>query len=207
MERQVQGAGGGAGRPPPPQGRVPGDALARAAQPAVADPQRRASAPPRQGDENLIQQEAREHHRAAGGATLAPHRRPAGGRPLHQRQGPAGPGAARPPGRRGAVGGVASSPLIERRGHALTVDLPGGPIWLEADPSRLEQVVGEPAQQRRQVHRRGGAHLADGRIRREGGEAVVGVRDTGVGIDLEKFPAIFDLFTQADRSLDRSRGG
>ena len=36
---------------------------------------------------------------------------------------------------------------------------------------------------------------------------VLSVRDTGVGIDLEQFPDIFDLFTQADRSLDRSQGG
>ena len=36
---------------------------------------------------------------------------------------------------------------------------------------------------------------------------VLSVRDTGIGIDLEQFPDIFDLFTQADRSLDRSQGG
>ena len=45
------------------------------------------------------------------------------------------------------------------------------------------------------------------RARNEGHEMVLNVRDTGVGIDLEQFPDIFDLFTRADRSLDRSQGG
>ena len=43
--------------------------------------------------------------------------------------------------------------------------------------------------------------------RQDGHEMVLSVRDTGIGIDLEQFPDIFDLFTQADRSLDRSQGG
>ena len=44
-------------------------------------------------------------------------------------------------------------------------------------------------------------------VRNEGREMVLRVRDTGVGIDLEHFPDIFDQFTQADRSLERSQGG
>lgn len=96
-------------------------------------------------------------------------------------------------------------PLIERRRHVLTVDLPAEPIWLEADPSRLEQVVVNLLNNAAKYTDEGG-HISLN-ARKEGDEAVVSVRDTGVGIDLERFPNIFDLFTQADRSLDRSQGG
>ncbi len=108
---------------------------------------------------------------------------------------------------RGVVERSAESvrPLIERRRHALTVDLPEEPIWLEADPSRLEQVVVNLLNNAAKYTDEGGRISLS--ARQEGGEAVVSVRDTGVGIDLEKFPDIFDLFTQADRSLDRSQGG
>ena len=64
----------------------------------------------------------------------------------------------------------------------------------------------EPAHQRRQVHRRGRPHLA-GRRSTRAARAVLRVRDTGVGIAPELLPRIFDLFTQAERSLDRAEGG
>ncbi len=96
-------------------------------------------------------------------------------------------------------------PLIEHRRHALTVELPEEPIWLEADPTRLEQVVVNLLNNAAKYTDEGGRISLS--ARQDGGEAVVSVRDTGVGIDLEKFPDIFDLFTQADRSLDRSQGG
>src|SRR5262249_41559222 len=44
-------------------------------------------------------------------------------------------------------------------------------------------------------------------LQREGGEAVLRVRDTGIGIAAEMLPRIFDLFVQAERRLDRSQGG
>ena len=57
----------------------------------------------------------------------------------------------------------ASRPLIEKWGHELTVALPPEPVHLDADPTRLAQVLLEPAEQRRQVHRAGRPHLADRR--------------------------------------------
>ncbi len=89
--------------------------------------------------------------------------------------------------------------LIESRRHELTVSTPREPILLEADAARIEQVNAakytEPG---------GRIGLEVGR---EGTEAIVRVRDTGIGIAPELLPRVFDLFTQAERSLDRSQGG
>jgi PAS domain S-box-containing protein len=96
-------------------------------------------------------------------------------------------------------------PLINARRHILTVNLPDEPIWLHADPARLEQVVVNLLNNAVKYTDEGGRIWIDARI--ESPEMVLSVRDTGVGIDLAKFPDVFDLFTQADRSLDRSQGG
>jgi PAS domain S-box-containing protein len=96
-------------------------------------------------------------------------------------------------------------PLIDGRRHTLTATVPAEPVWMHADPTRLEQVVVNLLNNAAKYTDEGG------RIRltllQLGNEMVLSVRDTGVGIDLEQFPDIFDLFTQADRSLDRSQGG
>jgi PAS domain S-box-containing protein len=96
-------------------------------------------------------------------------------------------------------------PLIQGRRHRLTVNEPSQPIWLHADPARLEQVVVNLLTNAAKYTDEGG--LIELEARNDGHEIVLSVRDTGIGIDLEQFPDVFDLFTQADRSLDRARGG
>jgi PAS domain S-box-containing protein len=96
-------------------------------------------------------------------------------------------------------------PLIDRRRHLLTVTEPDEPLWLFADPTRLEQVVVNLLNNAAKYTDEGGRINIT--LRPEGLEMVLIVQDSGIGIDLEKFPDIFDLFTQADRSLDRSQGG
>jgi signal transduction histidine kinase len=96
-------------------------------------------------------------------------------------------------------------PLMDQRGHELTVSLPPQPIWLNADAARLQQVVVN-------LLTNAAKYTADGghvwlSVQREGDECVLRLRDTGVGIAPEILPHIFDLFTQAERSLDRSQGG
>jgi len=85
------------------------------------------------------------------------------------------------------------------------VALPAEPVFLEADQTRLEQVLANLLNNAAKYTERGG------RIRlsaeREGGEVVVRVRDAGIGIPADLLPRVFDLFTQAERSLDRSQGG
>jgi CheY-like chemotaxis protein len=96
-------------------------------------------------------------------------------------------------------------PLIEARGHHLELALPAGPVPLKADRVRLAQVLGNL------LHNAAKYTPEHGQIRlsveREGAEAVVRVRDNGVGIAPEMLPRVFDLFAQAERSLDRAEGG
>ena len=96
-------------------------------------------------------------------------------------------------------------PLMDQRRHELTVSLPPQPIWLYADAARLEQVVVNLLTNAAKYTDEGGHIWLT--VQQEGDEAVLRVRDTGVGIAPELLPRIFDLFTQAERSLDRSQGG
>jgi len=96
-------------------------------------------------------------------------------------------------------------PLLDQRRHELTVSLPPQPIWLNADAARLEQVIVNLLTNAGKYTDEGG-HIGL-TVQQEGDECVLRLRDTGVGIAPELLPRIFDLFTQAERSLDRSQGG
>jgi PAS domain S-box-containing protein len=96
-------------------------------------------------------------------------------------------------------------PLIDQRRHQLFVSLPAEPVWLEGDLDRLEQVVVNLLNNAAKYTNEGGKIWVD--LRPDGSEVMLRVRDTGVGIAPELLPHIFDLFTQADRTPDRSQGG
>jgi CheY-like chemotaxis protein len=98
-----------------------------------------------------------------------------------------------------------AQPLIDAQQHQLGVSLPTPPVWLEGDPVRLAQVVGNLLLNATKYTDTAGRIWLTGE--RVGGDAVIRVRDTGVGIDADLLPRIFDPFTQADRSLARSQGG
>ncbi|HJT76464.1 MAG TPA: PAS domain S-box protein, partial [Gemmataceae bacterium] len=96
-------------------------------------------------------------------------------------------------------------PLLDARKHELTVALPPEAVRLEADATRLAQVVGNLLTNAAKYTAAGGhVWLSAGR---EGGEVVLRVRDTGVGIPPAMLGKVFDLFAQLDRSLARSEGG
>ena len=95
--------------------------------------------------------------------------------------------------------------LIDERGHELTVSLPPQPIWLHADAARLEQIVVNLLTNAAKYTEHGGHIWLS--VEQEGDECVLRVRDTGIGIAPELLPRVFDLFTQAERSLARSQGG
>jgi len=98
-----------------------------------------------------------------------------------------------------------SRPLIERRGHQLSVTLPADPLWVDADLIRMSQVLVNLLNNAAKYTESGG--LIRLTVTREGSDAVVSVADTGIGIRPELLPAIFEMFTQVDRSLERSQGG
>jgi len=99
----------------------------------------------------------------------------------------------------------ARQPLFDTRGQTLTTSLPDEPLWIEADPVRLAQVIDNLLNNAAKYTDPGGRIWLT--VAREGDTAVLHVRDTGQGIAPDLLPAIFDPFTQADRSLARSQGG
>ena len=95
--------------------------------------------------------------------------------------------------------------LIEYKGHTLSVSLPPEDIRVDGDSTRLEQVITNLLTNAAKYTERGGRiELA---TERDGTEAVLRVRDSGVGIAPELLPRIFDLFVQAERGLERAAGG
>jgi PAS domain S-box-containing protein len=98
-----------------------------------------------------------------------------------------------------------SRPLIETGRHQLSISFPDAPVWLEGDPTRLAQIVSNLLNNAAKYTERGGQIALS--AKREGTEAVVRVRDNGIGLSTEMLPRVFDLFAQEDRSLDRAQGG
>ncbi|HYG61287.1 MAG TPA: ATP-binding protein [Thermoanaerobaculia bacterium] len=98
-----------------------------------------------------------------------------------------------------------SRPLFEARQHRVSLALPPEPVWLDADPARLEQVLSNL------LNNAAKFTPAEGRIAMEVAagpdEAVVWVRDDGPGIPPELRSRIFEPFVQEDRSLDRPSSG
>lgn len=94
---------------------------------------------------------------------------------------------------------------IEERGHELSVHVPAGPVFVEGDPVRLDQVVTNLVNNAAKFTGPGGSIRVTVEV--EGSHALFRVKDTGIGIDRRLLPRIFDLFTQADQGLARAQGG
>jgi CheY-like chemotaxis protein len=98
----------------------------------------------------------------------------------------------------------AAAPTITAAGHALEVNLPDDPIWLDADAARITQVLTNLLNNSAKYTPRGGRIVLD--VRREGEQAVIEVRDNGMGIPPEALPTVFEMFRQVNRP-DKSQGG
>lgn len=98
-----------------------------------------------------------------------------------------------------------SRPLLDEAKLTLQKSIGKDPMAVEGDRLRLSQVFANLLNNAAKYTEPGGKVTIG--AAKEGDQLVVRVRDTGVGIPLEVLPKIFDLFTQVDRTLNRSQGG
>lgn len=96
-------------------------------------------------------------------------------------------------------------PDIRRRRHRLTVALPGTPVWLQGDGRRLEQVFVNLLANGCKFTHTGGE--LDVRLQASDGQATVQFRDSGIGLEAQALPHIFDPFKQVDEGSPRSEAG
>ncbi len=98
-----------------------------------------------------------------------------------------------------------AQPLINSRKHELICNYASGFLWLDADPTRLEQIVLNLLTNAAKYTPTGGRIELSARLSK--GEILITVRDNGIGIAPERMPEMFQLFAQGERSIARSEGG
>jgi CheY-like chemotaxis protein len=99
----------------------------------------------------------------------------------------------------------AAGPAIASAKHRLRIDRPPSEIWLEADPARIVQVIGNLLTNAAKYTPDGGEiRLA---ARQEGGKAIIEVSDNGAGIPKEEQGKLFQMFTQLSHTAGRAQGG
>jgi PAS domain S-box-containing protein len=99
----------------------------------------------------------------------------------------------------------AAQPAIDAAGHELIVSLPSRAVYLDADLTRLAQVLSNLLANAAKYTERSGRILLS--AERSAGEIHVKVTDSGIGIPGDALPRIFDMFSQVDRSIERTTGG
>jgi signal transduction histidine kinase len=95
--------------------------------------------------------------------------------------------------------------VIEQHGHHLSVLAPDGPITVEADPIRLAQVVSNLLSNSAKYTPPGGHIRIAASL--EGSQAVLAVADNGIGIPRDMLESVFGMFTQVERTLEKTTGG
>jgi signal transduction histidine kinase/DNA-binding response OmpR family regulator len=98
-----------------------------------------------------------------------------------------------------------SRPLIDVNRHQLTLTVPPLSLYILADHSRVAQILANLLNNAAKYTKQGGQISLS--AKEEGADIVFRVRDSGIGIPQHMISSIFDLFVQADQSLDRSQGG
>jgi signal transduction histidine kinase/DNA-binding response OmpR family regulator len=98
-----------------------------------------------------------------------------------------------------------SASLIDAGGHKLTVDVPPQPMPMDADPTRIAQVVSNLLNNAAKYTPHGGRIALAVRV--EGGEAVLSVSDTGIGIAPDALAKVFEMFAQVPSSAGKPQGG
>jgi signal transduction histidine kinase len=95
--------------------------------------------------------------------------------------------------------------IMQERNHRLTMALPDGPVWLRADANRLEQAIVNLLLNAAKYTEPGGSIELDAAC--EPGEAIIRIRDNGIGIESNALPLVFDLFSQANPSSRGAKAG
>ena len=96
-------------------------------------------------------------------------------------------------------------PLLAQRNHKLEAIVPATTLWVNGDATRLEQIFTNLLTNAAKYTKSGGQICLT--FAQEGDEIVTRIKDSGIGISPDLLPRIFELFTQADRSLARAEGG
>ena len=98
-----------------------------------------------------------------------------------------------------------SMPLIDTNQHQLQVTVTQQALPLDADPTRLAQVLGNLLNNAAKYTPAGGRIVLE--ARRDGQQAIIEVRDSGVGIPAESLATVFEMFTQVGQNMGRAQGG
>lgn len=98
-----------------------------------------------------------------------------------------------------------SRSFLDSHGHQAIVTLPPETVWLEGDPVRLTQILVNLLNNAAKYTPRGEKIWLSGKV--DGDRAIISVKDTGVGIEADKLPQVFEKFYQIDSSLERSESG
>ncbi len=97
--------------------------------------------------------------------------------------------------------------LVASSGMILDVDIPAETMWVDGDPTRLVQSIGNLMHNAHKFTGPGGRIAVSLKPAADGETAHITVADTGIGIERAMLRHIFDVFRQAEQGLDRSRGG
>jgi PAS domain S-box-containing protein len=100
----------------------------------------------------------------------------------------------------------AARPLIDASQHTLAVQLPDAPLWIDADATRLTQVLLNLLNNAAKYTPAGGRLAIDARADGNG-QACITVRDSGIGLDAEHLASVFEMFSQVQPAIERSQGG
>ena len=98
-----------------------------------------------------------------------------------------------------------AQPLLDERRQALDIRLPEQPITLFADPLRIAQVLANLLTNAAKYSEPLGRVVLTARV--EDNRVAISVRDSGIGIERDLLPRIFEMFSQVKSSLDRAEGG
>jgi signal transduction histidine kinase/CheY-like chemotaxis protein len=98
-----------------------------------------------------------------------------------------------------------AQPLLEQRKHALRLDIPSPDLLIEADPVRLQQIIGNLLGNAAKYTPQGGVIRVSAAA--ESARVRIEVQDNGIGLEPKLLPRVFDLFMQGPASLDRAGGG